>query len=332
MITSRTLLITMAILFSTLSFSALAINCQRSASPLESTICNDRDLRWLDHTFNIVYQKALEHNDVKSTYQKRQDWQKHIAECISEACIERAYYQGISLFSDVDRNFDWNGIWWNDSAPNGNGGKLEIILQTDWGFKLDSRLWSGINVGSFSGDARRMYGLALIDSLSGSGNCKVLLTPLKSGVIHIDSNGDAGCNMSMPQGIFIDGKYVRSKDDPRPPATLLSVGIFHDQQTDQHFRDLVGEFYGDFVKVANIYRYTSDLDNIGANVLTMWVNGNATHQAAIIMYKPQGTMWAALVNTDSSGKRHFRYFHNDTTASKNVPRTILAWEQHFTVE
>lgn len=44
----------------------------------------------------------------------------------------------------------------------------------------------------------------------------------------------------MPTGAFIDGRYLRSDHDPRPKATLYSLGIFSDPKMDERFRALVG--------------------------------------------------------------------------------------------
>lgn len=105
-----------------ISSSSFAINCQRAATPVEYTVCGDEDLHWLDQTFSDIYQSMLVKYDTETVYQQRQIWEKSLNSCTSDSCIQRAYFQGIASMSDIDKNFDWNGQWWNITKGNDRGG------------------------------------------------------------------------------------------------------------------------------------------------------------------------------------------------------------------
>ncbi|WP_016599791.1 hypothetical protein, partial [Yersinia pestis] len=174
------------------STSSLAINCQRASTPVEYTVCSNEDLHWLDQTFNSIYQVLLVKYNTEMVYQQRQTWEKSLNSCTSDSCIQRAYLQGIALMSDVDKNFNWDGQWWNITKGNDRGGVIEIHRVTEWGFSLDSRAWSGENMGNFHAEARKTEGVAVVDVIENTANCRLLLIPGKDGSLQVHSNGSWG--------------------------------------------------------------------------------------------------------------------------------------------
>lgn len=312
--------------FSSYSF---AINCQRASTPVEYTVCGNEDLHWLDQTFDGIYQMLLVENDTETVYQQRQTWEKALNSCTNDNCIQRAYLQGIALMSDADKHFNWGGQWWNITKGNDRGGVLKINRVTEWGFSIDSRAWSGENMGSFSAEARKTEGVAVVDLIDNTANCQLLLIPEKEGSLQVHSNGSWGCRISMPKDVFIDGQYVRAEKDPREAPTLLSIGIFSSASVDNAFRHLVGEHYSQFVKSANAYIYSNDLDNWGAKVLSTWVRGAANKRASIIMYTHTGQFWAAYVAPEKSGYLQVHYFTNVAENQQKKPKTITEWQQNF---
>ncbi|MFV8766484.1 hypothetical protein ACNSPB_04500, partial [Yersinia enterocolitica] len=219
--------------------------------------------------------------------------------------------------------------WWNITKGNDRGGVIKITRVAEWGFSIDSRAWSGENTGDFRAEARKIEGLAVVDLIENTANCRLLLIPIKDGSIQVHSNGSWGCRISMPKDVFIDGQYVRAEKDPREIPTLLSIGIFTDAKNDQIFRDLVGEHYSQFVASANVYIYSQDRDNRGAKVLSTWVRGAANKRASIIMYNRSGLMWAAYVAPDKNGNLRIHYFTNVPEDKAIRPKTIVAWQQAF---
>lgn len=323
---SRNVFFLLILLFSSSSF---AINCQRAVTPVEYTVCSNEDLHWLDQTFSEIYQVMLIKYNTEIVYQQRQVWEKALNNCTSNSCIQRAYFQGIASMSDIDKNFDWKGQWWNITKGNDRGGVIKINRITEWGFSIDSRAWSGENSGTFRAEARNIEGLAVVDLIDKTSNCRLLLIPIKDGSIQVHSNGSWGCRISMPKDVFIDGQYVRADKDPREEPTLLSIGIFANAEDDKNFRDLVGDNYTQFVASANVYIYTHDLDNLGAKVLTTWVRGAANTRASIIMYNPTGEIWAAFVAPEKNGDLQIHYFTNVAGDKDKRPKTITQWQQTF---
>ncbi|WP_368747524.1 hypothetical protein [Enterobacter cancerogenus] len=315
----------------TLLFSggAMAINCQRAVTPLENTICNNDNLHWLNSTLSLIYNQAILEEGVADIDKKYDEWEKLLEKCTSDTCIERAYYAGISAISDTDRNFKWEGKWWNMLAPNMSGGVIQFSRNAQWSVTLDIRAWAGINEDQFTAEARRLYGMLAVERVVDTSNCKLLLIPRKDGSLQVYSNSDWGCRLSMPTGVFLDGAYKLSETDPRPKATLLSLGIFPDSALDEKFRALVGEDYQNFVDSANVYIYQNDIDNIGARVLSMWVQGAANSRTAIIMYTPKGEIWAGRISPVKGGGLELRYYSTDGSDQRKMPRTLAAWKVRF---
>jgi len=308
--------------------SAYAVNCQRAATPVENTICNNDNLHWLDSTLTVIYRSMLVKGDSEKVHQQYETWEKSLDSCTSDACIERAYYEGISLLSDVAPDFKWEGNWWNMSAPNMSGGTLQLSRSAEWSVNTDIRIWAGLNHDEYTAEARKVYGMALVDKIGDTSNCKLLLIPRRSGAIQIFSNAEWGCRLSMPGGGFIDGRYLRAESDPRPKATLLTLGILRDEQMDKRFRELVGKEYQAFVDTANVYIYQDDLDNIGASVIGMWVRGAANSKNAIVMYTDTA-IWAARIDTDKNGKPQLHYYSTEGNDVRNMPRTLISWRLRF---
>ena len=315
----------------TLLFSggAMAINCQRAVTPLENTICNNDNLHWLNSTLSLIYNQAILEEGVADIDKKYDEWEKLLEKCTSDTCLERAYFAGISAISDTDRNFKWEGKWWNMLAPNMSGGVIQFSRNAQWSVTLDIRAWAGINEDEFTAEARRLYGMLAVERVVDTSNCKLLLIPRKDGSLQVYSNSDWGCRLSMPTGVFLDGAYKLSETDPRPKATLLSLGIFPDSALDEKFRALVGEDYQNFVDSANVYIYQNDIDNIGARVLSMWVQGAANSRTAIIMYTPKGEIWAGRISPVKGGGLELRYYSTDGSDQRKMPRTLAAWKVRF---
>lgn len=305
---------------------AQAVNCHRAITTVDNTICNDDNLRWLDSIMSQVMLVKYDSPNVRKDYN---DWVTSLEKCTSNDCIERAYYQGISLISGVDKNFDWQGIWWNTLTVNRSGGKLNFSRSAEWSFTLHVNAWSGANRVDFTAEARKLYGIAVIENIKDTSNCKLLLIPLRDGSLQVHSNADWGCRISMPEGVFVDGHYVKSLTDPRPKATLLSIGVFSDEAMDTRFRKMVGEDYQSFVDLANVYIYRDDNDNIGAKVISMWVRGEANRRTAIVMYTPEGDMWAARTLHGKGGVLAARFYRSKGNERDQLPRTLQSWKSRF---
>lgn len=310
------------------STSVYAVNCQRAVTPLQNTVCNNANLHWLDDTMTNVYLAMLVARDAGRVHQEFEEWEKSLGECASDDCIERAYYSGISRIADVPSGFSWEGRWWNTSAANVSGGVIQFSHSADWSIVADIRIWAGLNKDEFTAEARKINGMVLIDNMVDSKHCKVLFIPRISGAIQAYSNADWGCRLLMPSGAFIDGRYLKSEQDPRPKATLRTLEIFPNAEVDERFRALVGDDYQKFVDTANIYIYQDDMDNVGATVVSMWVRGAANTRTAIIMYTAHD-IWAARIEPNGKGKLTFSYFSTQGNDAVKMPRTLAEWKLRY---
>ncbi|POW60832.1 hypothetical protein C3408_01230 [Candidatus Pantoea alvi] len=323
------LLNALCVIFASLvATSAFAVNCQRAATPLENTICHSENLSWLNNIMATYYRDTLARREGYPVHQEYLAWQKSLKTCSSESCIERAYYAGIGKLAEAPAQFIWQGRWWNTLAANMNGGVIEFSHNADWTVNVDIRIWSGLNKEAYTGEARKIDGMLLINNMAGSKRCKVLLIPESSGALQVFSSGKKGCSLSMPSGAFIDGIYERSENDPRPEATLLSLQILPDAKTDQQFRALVGKDYQKFIQTANAYIYHQDIDNIGATVILSWLRGAANTRTAIIMYNASD-IWAARIAPDEKGKLTFYYYSTQNSDISKMPRTIAQWRMRY---
>lgn len=272
-----------------------------------------------------VYRAMLVTRDAQQVHQEYMAWEKSLESCASDECIERAYYAGISQIADAQPDFNWEGRWWNTSSANMSGGMIQFSHSAQWSVTADIRIWAGLNHDEFTAEARKINGMVLIDDMVDSKNCKVLFINRKNGAIQAYSNADWGCRLSLPNGAFIDGRYLKAEKDPRPPATLLSLAIFTNPEMDARFRNLVGGDYQKFVDTANIYIYKEDVDNIGATVVSMWVRGAANTRTAVIMYTAND-IWAARVEPGPDNKPRFSYFSTQGNDVKTMPRTLAEWK------
>ncbi|MCI2293388.1 MULTISPECIES: lysozyme inhibitor LprI family protein [Enterobacter] len=275
-----------------------------------------------------VYRAMLVARDAGRVHQEFEEWEKSLGECASDDCIERAYYSGISRIADVPSGFSWEGRWWNTSAANVSGGVIQFSHSADWSIVADIRIWAGLNKDEFTAEARKINGMVLIDNMVDSKHCKVLFIPRISGAIQAYSNADWGCRLLMPSGAFIDGRYLKSEQDPRPKATLRTLEIFPNAEVDERFRALVGDDYQKFVDTANIYIYQDDMDNVGATVVSMWVRGAANTRTAIIMYTAHD-IWAARIEPNGKGKLTFSYFSTQGNDAVKMPRTLAEWKLRY---
>ncbi|AIR04367.1 hypothetical protein JT31_07015 [Cedecea neteri] len=309
--------------------NAMAVDCQRAATPLDNTICNNDTLHWLDSTMDMIYHSMLVKNNAAQVHKDYLEWDKSLESCTSDGCIERAYYEGISRISGVQEDFDWQGNWWNTTAANRSGGNITLSRNAEWSLTVDIRAWAGANHDDFTAEARKIYGMAIVEKVKDTSNCKLLFIPRQDGSIQVHSNADWGCKLSMPKGVFIDGRYVKSQTDPRPKATLLSIGVFPDAATDTRFRAMVGDDYQNFVDAANVYIYQDDIDNIGAKVISMWVRGEANRHTAIVMYTSDGKMWAARTSPGKNGIQEAKFYRSKGNETGPLPRTLQGWKLRF---
>ncbi len=309
---------------------ALAIDCGKPSSIVENTICNSSQLTWLDSVMSNANREALAGKNAAPALQHIEKWHDSRNACTSINCLRWAYLQGLSTLYQAPENFNWNGTWWNTSATNGNGGKIVISKASEWAFDFSGEIWGGVYKSALRSNVKKYWGLGFTDRIAWGGDCSVLFIPRPDGKIEINSDNSGSCKLLMQDYITIDGVYQRSDIDPRPAATLQSIGVLPTRALDERFRQLAGKDYLKYVWAANNVLYSEDQDDIGATVLTLSVKGAASRNAAIIMYTPEGKIWAMLVTPDAGKENKISISYITTEeGDKTPPKTLTNWRALF---
>lgn len=309
------------------SFNASATDCGRAATVVENTLCDNPELVWLDQVFNNAFHELLI-SDPPHFTRIAQAMMRERNACVSNSCLRRTYLGGLSQLYGADREMDWQGVWWNMSAPHGNGGKIRISQFAGNEFNLDASVWGGYYQSSFSGKVTLTGGVGFTHSILWGGGCAIVLTPRPDNRIEVSSDSHGRCDMLLPGKMSIDGVYVKADNDPRPAATLLTLGILPNKTLDDRFRQLVGNDYAGYVATATSFVYSQDLDQQGATVLTLWVKGMANRRSAMIMYTPEGQIWALRVSPDKDNSVKVHYVTTEKE-KQHLPKTLSTWRTRF---
>lgn len=307
---------------------AHALDCGLPSDVAERTICSTPQLTWLDGIYNDTFHDRVI-QDPQQADKLVKPWLSSSENCTSVRCLRDAYLSHISRLYDADREFDWSGLWWNTTVPHGNSGRMQISHQNAWGFRMSATVQGGVYRSVFNGEVRFHSGVGFTDKIAWGGDCAVVLVPLPNGKVKVISDSRSSCGLLLPGDMPIDGIYSRSDTDPRPPATLLTLGIMPDRALDEAFRLLVGSDYQKYVDTATDFNYSEDLDNIGATVVSLWVKGMANRQSAMIMTTPQGQIWAVRVEPVPEGKGVTLHYSTNAKDKAEVPKTLAAWQARF---
>lgn len=309
--------------------SAQALDCGRASTAVENTICDSKELIWLDRLYTDSFRDVVV-EDPQRIESMVQQWTRSRDACVSNACLQRAYLNGIGQLYGVPASFDWQGVWWNTTTTHGNGGKILLHSITDWGFSMDATIWGGVYKSVLSGSVNNFYGVGYTNEITWGGRCAIILVPRADGKLEVSSDNRGSCDMLLPGEMAIDGVYVKAASDPRPPATLLTLGVFPNKALDDRFRELVGEDYQRYLAIATSFVYSPDEDSFGATVLTLWVKGMANRQSAMIMYTAEGKIWALRIEPDKNDTDIQLHYVTTEKDKSIMPKTLANWRAKFT--
>lgn len=309
--------------------SAQALDCGRASTVVENTICDSKELKWLDRLFTDSFRDVVVENPQRIDSIVNH-WTRSRDACASDTCLQRAYLNGIGQLYGVPETFDWQGVWWNTTATHGNGGKILIHSAADWGFKMDATVWGGVYSSVLSGSVNDYYGVGYTNEIAWGGHCAIILVPRADGKLEVSSDNSGSCDMLLPGEMAIDGVYVKAASDPRPPATLLTLGILPNKALDDRFRELVGDDYQQYLATATSFVYSQDEDSLGATVLTLWVKGMANRKSAMIMYTPDGKIWALRIEPGKDNKGIQLHYATTEKEKTSMPKTLANWRSTFT--
>lgn len=223
----------------------------------------------------------------------------------------------LNVIDGIPQDAVWSGDWNRLHAGLYNTANLVIFNETKTGFDFQIDAFSGANMG-FVG------GYAAIDGTSAHFKDKdtsaELLFGLKDGLVNVISSGDISYYAGA--GVGFDGNYTKDK---LPEFTLLTEGYLSSKAQEDAFKAMVGADYELFLDTANISAEDQDLDGFGAQVYRWWVRGIALSNASIVMFLPDGTLCAGVIDPENN---IIKVYTNakDITA---VPKTIQAWADGF---
>lgn len=325
---TRPFLLLLLLLLFGRSLPAFALDCGRPADLAERSVCANPQLIWLDGIYNDAFHDKVM-QDPKQADTLVKPWITGVAGCNNLVCLRNAYLTHIGRLYGADRHFDWSGVWWNITAPHGNSGRIQISSQNASGFHMNATVQGGIYQSVFNGEVRLNSGVGLTDKILWGGDCTIMLVPLSDGRLKVSSDSRSSCSLLLPGDMAIDGIYSRSDQDPRPSATLLSMGILPDSATDDAFHKLVGSDYQKYVDTATDFAYSDEVDNIGATVVSMWTKGMANRKAAMIVTTPKGQIWALRVEPAAGGKSVSLHYSTTEADKTRMPKTLSAWQARF---
>jgi hypothetical protein len=217
---------------------------------------------------------------------------------------------------DIANKEKWEGIWRLSPAGGFSSGKIQIFFAGKHSFYFQIRRQAGASAGFFSGVALLTPdgGAVFQDGRGG----EILLT-IKDDRLSIKAND--GLSRYGGYGVSFSGNYKQGEVEK---FTLQSLGVFPDETLEEKFGSMTGTHYNDFIKNFYFIIPGKDIDGYNARVFEGYVRGLAPYHACIVMWKPDGCIWAALLDFKDRESVIF-YFTNNPDVKAEMPKTISNW-------
>lgn len=212
----------------------------------------------------------------------------------------------------------WAGTWNYVKTTQFDRCSIDIGNEQPERFDFEIAAESGGNAGSMEGTARIAGTKALwTDNETG---CKVKMT-LKGQSLYLETTEE--CQEFAGNGVqFFNDEYRQGEIKDKG---LVELGVFGAAQ-DKILRQLTGADYQQFVDSMQLISEVQDLDKLGVKGVSGGVRGLFTEMEGIVLYRPDGKMWAAVIDSDSGG---VKYFTNDPAWAKKLPKSIDQWRTNF---
>lgn len=293
--------------------SAQSFDCRKAASAAEKLICADRALAALDEQLARAFAAARARGDVDVVNQRA--WLKDVrGRCADAACLTEVYRARIE---GLGRGLA--GEWTLVGSTRHSGGVLVISEVSDTAFAFVLSVRTGMRMGEIEGVARRTRGAArFVDDET---RCEVRLR--REGT-RIRVTATSPCAAFAGMGVGFDGEYGIGEPEP-PPVTLTSLEVLHPRVTEAAFSALTGADHQLFVSsLDDMWGEQKDLDGFGAKIVLGWTRISGGEEAAIVMSRADGMIYAAVIDGDV-----IKYFSNDPAFRTQLPATISAWRDGF---
>ncbi len=250
--------------------------------------------------------------------------------CQDTACLKRVYTERIAALeriagstasssSSKKADVSWAGKWNRARSTSYTESRLEITEKTSQTFEFTINTADGDNIGEISGLASFAKDFASFKETEYG--CKVEFRMVGK-CIKIDTSEE--CSGFGGMGVDYDGTYCKGKEKKQKTNYFIERGIFKNESEFAAFKKIVGKYVELFDESFQWVTEENDLDHFNAKVSSGGVTGLYTIMEGIIMQRPNGMIYAAVIDGDS-----VRYFSNDPQYIKKLPKTIEKWMDLF---
>lgn len=227
---------------------------------------------------------------------------------------------------EIQKRYSWTGHWKREGYFDGSS--LEITSQNENMIRFSIDAIDGGHMGFLEGYAVINQNTAIyVEQSSGeefneSENIVVLFT----------LNGDTTITikeMSMYNGagfgVSYNGDYTRGDSkDTLNEYVPNGRKIFNNESQETIFKELVGNYYIDFLNTTQVKETATDIDGFKATVHYFAVKHMYTLMESIIIIDSSNKIWAAVIDGEN-----LYYFTNSQKHKKSLPKTINKWRSDF---
>ena len=319
------------LLISTVTHAA-SFDCTKATTLVEKAICSEDDLSTLDEQLMAKYKNALLGSlNTVNLKNDQKFWLINTRnKCQDTACLKRAYTERIAALeriaesaapSSSNKKADvlWSGKWNRTGGTSHTESSLEITEKTSQAFEFTINAANGANVGEIVGLSSFVKDYASFKETENG--CKVEFRMVGK---CIKINTSEECSSFGGIGVYFDGTYCKGKEKKKKNNYFIELGIFKNESELAAFKKIVGKFNELFEESFQLVSEEDDLDHFNAKVSAGGVTGLFTIMEGIIMQRPNGMIYAAVIDNDS-----VRYFSNDPQYIKKLPKTIESWMDRF---
>jgi len=302
--------------------AAQSFDCRKATTAVEKMICANGELSLLDEQLARAFTDARK--SVAASAIGQVAWLRDVRnQCASVDCLKAAHQARIAVLKkqspvaplSIDR---LAGEWTRVGDTPADPSTLTISNATTTGFAFEVSAASGGNSGIIEGVAVRDDAEAVFKDRETKCNVR-----FSWGSDYLFLSPSPDCLSMGGMGVTFHGEYRKGKVERRTP-TLTELGILAANVTEKAFSALVGKDYELFLSRFHLRSDETDLDGLGAKVVSGGVRGLYTFMEAIVMSRSDGTILAALIDDDV-----VKYFSNDAKFKTKLPITIDKWRGNF---
>jgi uncharacterized protein len=325
----------LAVVFIAVPHLALAapLPCDAPVTPLEKTVCGDKETRSLDEIVHRLYEDALHSTGGNSVeIDRHRKWKEEKRDrCLDLACVKDAYYSRLEELDSFARTNGksnkgteplFQGSWRRVNPSGFEPSHLTVEGETNKEFSFSISAENGVRSGTFFGRAHKVS--ESVAKYDGDISCQLEFRRVSLTEMTLV---ESGCNDIGGVGVTFGGKYLSGGIDQEPSVRdFINISPLN-----ASFRDMVGEYYPLFLSTAHLSSSLPVRDPFHATVYAYVVRGLSGVRESIVMIGRDGALWAAViqpVDGENLTPRVF-YFTNQPQWSERIPDTINDWRKEF---